>query len=97
MAQSKTSLLSSGKKFMVGGGDNDVLPRFNYSTGAGWCKKRDRKKANRGKGQTSGSTKGITCQASTFDRYCATTSRSYKHKNYINFIEKARLRDGTRR
>jgi hypothetical protein len=97
MAQSKTSLLSSGKKADRESKSGSCLGRFNYSNGAGWRVKVNRKKANKGKGQTSGQTKGGTCQANAFMRYCATTSRSYKHHNYKRFIVMARSHDQARR
>lgn len=70
------------------------LPKFNQSTGFRWKYKRDLKKANRGKGITSGSTKGDNCKASSIDRYMAKTSRSYKHPGYRSWFEKTDLRKG---
>lgn len=44
--------------------------------------KKDKKKANFNKGQTPGSAKGATCQASRLERYMAKRNRSWKHKKY---------------
>ena len=86
MAQSKTSLLSSGKKFLTQQEKSDSLPKYNYGNGYGWCKSRDRKKANRGKGQTAGRVKNITC--TYLDKYFAKSNRSYKHKGYNAWYDK---------
>ena len=50
------------------------------------------KKQTRGN-QTAGNTEGERCKASIFDRHCAKSSRSYKHKNYKAWVEKTRLQN----
>ncbi len=56
--------------------------------GAYWRRKVDKKKrvANR----TSGWTKGETCKASPFQRFCCVRSRAYKHINYNSWLEATR-------
>lgn len=56
-----------------------------------WCKRRDRKRKNRQKGQTAGKTKGANCQATALERYMAKTSRSYKHPLYSHWLEASRF------
>jgi hypothetical protein len=76
-----------GKSDRFTSDDPSVLGKFNYGTGAGWCKKRELKAKNHVKGHTPGSTKGISCKASNLQRYMAKTSRSYKHPDYKTWLE----------
>jgi hypothetical protein len=68
--------------------DVNVLEKYNYGTGAGWCKNRDNKKT-RGS-QEPGKTKGEACHASAVDRFMAKTERSYKHRDYPAWSKKVR-------
>lgn len=52
------------------------------STGYDWCRRRNKKKK---KSQTSGSQKGLSCQATSLERYMAKKNRSYKHDGYENW------------
>ena len=59
------------------------------SCGALWCSRRNQKKSRMlggtGRGsQTAGKTKGENCQASPFQKWCATKSRAYKHPRYLD-------------
>ena len=63
-----------------------ALKKHNYSTGAGWCSKRD-VKGTRGS-HTAGNIKSETCQASAFSRHMAKCSRSYKHRDYMSWLAK---------
>jgi hypothetical protein len=67
--------------------DPNVLSKYNHGNGAGWCTKRDAKRANRAKGHTPGISKGLSCQANTMQRYMAKTGRSYKHPSYGTWLE----------
>jgi hypothetical protein len=88
--QSKTSMRSSLKTIRQER-ERDCLSRYNYGNGFGWRSKVDKKKANRHKGQTSGRTKGATCQASLLDRFFCRCSRSYKHPGYNTWVKATRL------
>ena len=65
-----------------------ALGKYRPGTGAGW-KQKIHGKRKRGH-QTPGSLKGLSCKASTTDRYMAKTSRSYKHRDYPAWLEKVR-------
>ena len=63
-----------------------ALPKHNYGNGAGMYAKRNTK-GTRGS-QTVGSIKSETCQANATKRYMAKSSRSYKHRDYLSWLEK---------
>ena len=65
-----------------------TLPKYNESTGASWCSRRERKKLR--KSETAGKLKGETCQADYLKRHMAKCSRSYKHKLYREWLKKTR-------
>jgi len=88
MAESKNSRTSRRADRFAS--DTAVLPKYNYGTGFGWATKRELKAKNRGKGQTSGRTKGPTCQATPLQRHFAKSSRAYKHKSYQSWVESTR-------
>ena len=67
----------------------NVLPKYNYGTGAGWCSVRERKKI-RGH-QTPGRTKVLTCQTNAFKNHMARCSRSYKDNRYGSWMDKTRI------
>jgi len=69
--------------------DSMTVRKFNYSNGIGWSTKRDKKRANRGKGQTSGKVKQIT--ATYLERYMAKSNRSYKHRSYGAWFDKTQV------
>ena len=70
-----------------------IHPKHHYGVGFGYSTKRDRKRANirSGKGQTSGKTKGLNCQATAKERYMAKHSRSYKHPDYGSWLAATRI------
>jgi hypothetical protein len=81
MAISKNSRV--GRR--AAGADPSILPRYNYSNGAGWCSKRDLKGTRRS--ATPGSTK-TGCQITHLDKHMAKCSRSYKHRDYPAWLAK---------
>lgn len=89
MAQSKTSLRSSlakGRELDVVNAKDYALGRYHPGTGYDWCARRERRKAGHLKGHTPGRTKGDNCVADAKKRHMAKSSRSYKHRNYGNWL-----------
>lgn len=57
------------------------------SMGFFWCRKRDKKRKG---SHTAGMTKGEMCHANDVKKYMAKTARSYKHRDYSNWLQASR-------
>lgn len=73
---------------------DSVLRKYNPGTGHDWCKKREKKIKGGMKGRTDGRVKGATCKASPLKRHMAKAGRSYKHPEYITWLEWVRKQKG---
>ena len=66
--------------------ESSCLKKHNYGNGAGRCAKRD-VKGTRGS-HTAGSIKSDDCRANYVKKHMAKASRSYKHRDYLSWLQK---------